>query len=118
MCEENEERSVDKIKETAKEGINPVILSKEPVHLDDDEIEKVKQKLAKPKVTIHGDLCYETLWDRKKCGENLQGRNFSFPLRSDKSPKMTGVLKSTWRTKERNSAECPFLQHQLKQERN
>ncbi|GFU11050.1 hypothetical protein TNCV_2833901 [Trichonephila clavipes] len=44
MCEENEERSVDEIKETAKEGINPVILSKEPVHLDDDEIEKVKHR--------------------------------------------------------------------------
>ncbi|GFX29976.1 uncharacterized protein TNCV_2616881 [Trichonephila clavipes] len=45
MCEEKEERSVDVIKETAKEEINPVILSKEPVNLDDDEIEEVKPKV-------------------------------------------------------------------------
>ncbi|GFY72272.1 uncharacterized protein TNIN_390401 [Trichonephila inaurata madagascariensis] len=41
MCEET---SVDVIKETAKEDINPVVLSKAPVNLDDDEIE-VKQKV-------------------------------------------------------------------------
>ncbi|GFY76799.1 uncharacterized protein TNIN_89671 [Trichonephila inaurata madagascariensis] len=43
MCEET---SVDVIKETAKEDINPVVLSKEPVNLDDDEIEEVKQKVC------------------------------------------------------------------------
>ncbi|GFV65727.1 uncharacterized protein TNCV_4153631 [Trichonephila clavipes] len=45
MCEEKEEASVDVMKETAKEDINPVILSKEPVNLD-DEIEEVKQKVC------------------------------------------------------------------------
>ncbi|PRD35489.1 UNVERIFIED_CONTAM: hypothetical protein NCL1_11480 [Trichonephila clavipes] len=39
MCEEKEETSVDVINETAKEDINPVVLSKEPVNLDDDEME-------------------------------------------------------------------------------
>ncbi|GFY67343.1 uncharacterized protein TNIN_162731 [Trichonephila inaurata madagascariensis] len=43
MCEET---SVDVIKETAKEDINPVILSKEPVNLDDDEMEEVKPKVC------------------------------------------------------------------------
>ncbi|GFY40004.1 splicing factor 3B subunit 2 [Trichonephila inaurata madagascariensis] len=42
MCEET---SVDVIMETAKEDINPVALSKEPVNLDDDEMEEVKQKV-------------------------------------------------------------------------
>ncbi|GFY66503.1 uncharacterized protein TNIN_480441 [Trichonephila inaurata madagascariensis] len=46
MCEEKEEISVDLIKETAKEDINPVVLSKQPVNLDDDEIEEVKQKVC------------------------------------------------------------------------
>ncbi|GFY62187.1 splicing factor 3B subunit 2 [Trichonephila inaurata madagascariensis] len=115
MCEEKEEISVDLIKETTKEDINPVVLSKEPVNLHDDEIEErgvekptrklpfiqrfgvmrrqptmrktvrlksrmsyidspklqnsVFKQLAKPKVTIHGDLWYEgktvtpALWD-------------------------------------------------------
>ncbi|GFW09958.1 uncharacterized protein TNCV_4207231 [Trichonephila clavipes] len=31
MCEEKEERSVDVIKETAKEDINPVVLNREPL---------------------------------------------------------------------------------------
>ncbi|GFW30944.1 uncharacterized protein TNCV_2940441 [Trichonephila clavipes] len=46
MCEEKEELSVDVIKETAKKDINPVILSKEPVNLGDDEIEEVKHKVC------------------------------------------------------------------------
>ncbi|GFT82250.1 splicing factor 3B subunit 2 [Trichonephila clavipes] len=106
MCEEKEERSVDVIKETAKEDI-----SKEPLNLNNDEIEEINhrnsarsrkparklpfiqrfdvwrkrptmrkkvrlmsrtsdidspkvqnsvfKRLAKPKVTIQGDLCYE-----------------------------------------------------------
>ncbi|GFS56536.1 uncharacterized protein TNCV_4303281 [Trichonephila clavipes] len=33
MCEEKEERSVDVIKETAKEDINPVVLNSEPLNL-------------------------------------------------------------------------------------
>ncbi|GFY54013.1 uncharacterized protein TNIN_290661 [Trichonephila inaurata madagascariensis] len=41
-----EETSVDVIKETAKEDINPMVLSKEPGNLDDDEIEEVKQKVC------------------------------------------------------------------------
>ncbi|PRD26037.1 UNVERIFIED_CONTAM: hypothetical protein NCL1_39192 [Trichonephila clavipes] len=45
MCEEKEETSVDVIKETAKGDINPVILSKEPGNLKDDEIEEIKQKV-------------------------------------------------------------------------
>ncbi|GFS99954.1 uncharacterized protein TNCV_4196391 [Trichonephila clavipes] len=44
MREEREETSIDVIKETAKEDINPVILSREPVNLDDDEIEEVKHR--------------------------------------------------------------------------
>ncbi|GFS39614.1 uncharacterized protein TNIN_450781 [Trichonephila inaurata madagascariensis] len=40
------EEKVDVIKETAKEDINPVVLSKELVNLDDDEIEEVKQKVC------------------------------------------------------------------------
>ncbi|GFY16434.1 hypothetical protein TNCV_2350771 [Trichonephila clavipes] len=39
MCGEKE-ASVDVIKETANEDINPVILRKEPVNLDDDDVEK------------------------------------------------------------------------------
>ncbi|GFW73670.1 uncharacterized protein TNCV_1541251 [Trichonephila clavipes] len=42
FCEEKEERSVDGIKETAKEDINPVVLNREPFNLDDDEIEEVE----------------------------------------------------------------------------
>ncbi|GFY64397.1 uncharacterized protein TNIN_272951 [Trichonephila inaurata madagascariensis] len=45
MCED-EERSVGVIKETAKEDINPVILSKVPVNFDDDVIEELKQKVC------------------------------------------------------------------------
>ncbi|GFX97573.1 uncharacterized protein TNCV_2841331 [Trichonephila clavipes] len=44
MWEEKEETSVDGINETAKEDINPVVLSKEPLNLDDDEMEEVEQK--------------------------------------------------------------------------
>ncbi|GFV81393.1 uncharacterized protein TNCV_2034021 [Trichonephila clavipes] len=43
MCEEKEETSVDVIKEMAKDDINPVILNKEPVNLD-DEIEEIKHR--------------------------------------------------------------------------
>ncbi|GFY49063.1 uncharacterized protein TNIN_487611 [Trichonephila inaurata madagascariensis] len=86
-----EETSVDVIKETAKEDTNPVVLSKEPVNLDDDEIEEVKQKvvfkrLAKPKVPIHGDLWYErkavtpALWDGRD-EEKIYKRETLFPLR-------------------------------------
>ncbi|GFV86000.1 uncharacterized protein TNCV_203801 [Trichonephila clavipes] len=45
MCEEKEERSVDVIKETAKGGINPVVLNSEPLNLNNDEIEEIKQKV-------------------------------------------------------------------------
>ncbi|GFT29176.1 uncharacterized protein TNCV_3587801 [Trichonephila clavipes] len=45
MCEEKEERSVDVIKETAKEDINPVVLNSEPLNLNNDEIEEIKQKV-------------------------------------------------------------------------
>ncbi|GFX24408.1 uncharacterized protein TNCV_992241 [Trichonephila clavipes] len=41
MCEEKEERSVDVIKETAKDDINPVVLREDPLNLDDDEMEEV-----------------------------------------------------------------------------
>ncbi|GFY78456.1 uncharacterized protein TNIN_353221 [Trichonephila inaurata madagascariensis] len=54
MCEEKAERSEsglsgpraapDVIKETAEEDINPMMLSKEPVNSDDDEIDEVKPK--------------------------------------------------------------------------
>ncbi|GFX24962.1 uncharacterized protein TNCV_1278981 [Trichonephila clavipes] len=44
MCEEKEKTSVDVINETAKEDINPVVLSKEPVNFDDDEIEEIKHR--------------------------------------------------------------------------
>ncbi|GFV06049.1 uncharacterized protein TNCV_3143401 [Trichonephila clavipes] len=44
MCEEKEERSVDVIKETAKENINPVVLSREPLNLNNDEIEEIKHR--------------------------------------------------------------------------
>ncbi|GFV20667.1 uncharacterized protein TNCV_777121 [Trichonephila clavipes] len=44
MCEEKEETSVDVIKETANEDINPVVLRKEPLNLNDDEMEEVEQK--------------------------------------------------------------------------
>ncbi|GFY72271.1 uncharacterized protein TNIN_390391 [Trichonephila inaurata madagascariensis] len=44
MCEET---SVDVIKETTKEDINPVILSKQPVNSNDDEIEKYSVFKAK-----------------------------------------------------------------------
>ncbi|GFX68032.1 uncharacterized protein TNCV_921331 [Trichonephila clavipes] len=44
MCEEKEETSVDVINETAKEDINPVVLNKDPLNLDDDEMEEVEQK--------------------------------------------------------------------------
>ncbi|GFX61479.1 uncharacterized protein TNCV_1030681 [Trichonephila clavipes] len=48
MCEEKEETSVGVIKATAKEDINPVILSKEPVDLYGDEIEERRVFKAKP----------------------------------------------------------------------
>ncbi|GFT52670.1 uncharacterized protein TNCV_3765531 [Trichonephila clavipes] len=44
MCEEKEERSVDVIKETAKEDINPVVLNSEPLNLNNDEIEEIKHR--------------------------------------------------------------------------
>ncbi|GFT61062.1 uncharacterized protein TNCV_2755251 [Trichonephila clavipes] len=40
MCEEKEERSVDVIKDTAKEDINPLVLNSEPLNLNNDEIEE------------------------------------------------------------------------------
>ncbi|GFW30779.1 hypothetical protein TNCV_4088991 [Trichonephila clavipes] len=46
----------------------------------------VFKRLAKPKVTIHGDLCYEgkavtpALWDGKRWRENCKGEA-PFPLR-------------------------------------
>ncbi|GFV36807.1 uncharacterized protein TNCV_5010911 [Trichonephila clavipes] len=51
MCEEKEEASVDVIRKTAKEDFNPVVLSKEPVNLDEDEteeggVEKPTRKLS------------------------------------------------------------------------
>ncbi|GFU11415.1 uncharacterized protein TNCV_4041171 [Trichonephila clavipes] len=49
-----EETSVDVIKETAKEDINPVVLSRDPLNLDDDEMEEVEQKreVEKPARTL------------------------------------------------------------------
>ncbi|GFV47749.1 uncharacterized protein TNCV_2653121 [Trichonephila clavipes] len=46
MCEEKEERSVDVIKETAKEDINPVVLNSEPLNLNNEEIEEIEQKVC------------------------------------------------------------------------
>ncbi|GFY38859.1 uncharacterized protein TNIN_398411 [Trichonephila inaurata madagascariensis] len=55
MCEET---SVNVIKETAKD-INPVVLSKEPVHLDDDEIEEVKQEVCfKPNLKVSSNVIF------------------------------------------------------------
>ncbi|GFY30499.1 hypothetical protein TNCV_3522621 [Trichonephila clavipes] len=45
MFEEKEETSVDAIKD--KDDLNPVILSKERIDCDDDEIEEEKPKLPK-----------------------------------------------------------------------
>ncbi|GFX73852.1 DUF1758 domain-containing protein [Trichonephila clavipes] len=45
MCEEKEERSVDVIKETVKEDINPVVLNRKSLNLNNDEIEEIKQKV-------------------------------------------------------------------------
>ncbi|GFX89482.1 uncharacterized protein TNCV_483171 [Trichonephila clavipes] len=45
MCEEKEERSVDVIKETAKEDINPVVLNSKPLNLNNNEIEGIKWKV-------------------------------------------------------------------------
>ncbi|GFV81392.1 splicing factor 3B subunit 2 [Trichonephila clavipes] len=76
----------------------------------------VLKQLAKPKVTIHGDLCYErkaatpALWDGKRWRKNLQEGRPPFPfggrrlvkrqeVKSDPFSKMTRALKSTWRTK-------------------
>ncbi|GFV04783.1 uncharacterized protein TNCV_1743441 [Trichonephila clavipes] len=44
MCEEKEERSVDVIKETAKEDINPVVLNSEPLNLNNEEIEEIEHR--------------------------------------------------------------------------
>ncbi|GFY61142.1 hypothetical protein TNIN_343501 [Trichonephila inaurata madagascariensis] len=48
--EGKEETPVDVIKDNAKDDLNPVILSKERVDLDDDEIEEEKLKLPKRKL--------------------------------------------------------------------
>ncbi|GFT89041.1 hypothetical protein TNCV_3084711 [Trichonephila clavipes] len=48
--EEKEETPVDERKAKAKGDVNPVILSKERVDLDDDEIEEEKPKLPKRKL--------------------------------------------------------------------
>ncbi|GFY03888.1 uncharacterized protein TNCV_1196681 [Trichonephila clavipes] len=44
MCGEKEKTSVDVIRETAKEDINPVVLSREPLNLNNDEIEEIKHR--------------------------------------------------------------------------
>ncbi|GFS58832.1 splicing factor 3B subunit 2 [Trichonephila inaurata madagascariensis] len=75
----------------------------------------VFKRLAKPKVPIQGDLMYEgktvtpALWDGRD-EEKIGKRETPFPLRwtpagetlkvkSDPFSRMTGALKSTWRTK-------------------
>ncbi|GFV45761.1 uncharacterized protein TNCV_2321211 [Trichonephila clavipes] len=45
MCGEKEETSVDVIGDTTKEDINPVVLNREPLNLNNDEIEEIKQKV-------------------------------------------------------------------------
>ncbi|GFV88551.1 uncharacterized protein TNCV_1243621 [Trichonephila clavipes] len=46
MSEEKEEKSVYVIKETVKEDINPVVLNSEPLNLNNDEIEEIKQSVV------------------------------------------------------------------------
>ncbi|GFW58727.1 uncharacterized protein TNCV_379101 [Trichonephila clavipes] len=59
MCEEKEERSVDAIKETAKEDINPVVLNSEPLNLNNDEIEQIKQKVwFKPNLKTSSNVIF------------------------------------------------------------
>ncbi|GFV99529.1 splicing factor 3B subunit 2 [Trichonephila clavipes] len=59
MCEEKEERSVDVIKETAKEDINPVVLNREPLNLNNDEIEEIKQKVwFKPNLKASSNVIF------------------------------------------------------------
>ncbi|GFV97222.1 uncharacterized protein TNCV_161911 [Trichonephila clavipes] len=73
MCEEKEKVSVDVIKETAKEDINPVILSKEPVNLDDDEIEEVKHRNpARSRETYSETAFYPTIWCYEKATNNAK----------------------------------------------
>ncbi|GFS94531.1 uncharacterized protein TNCV_2015321 [Trichonephila clavipes] len=59
MCEEKEERSVDVIKETAKEDINSVVLNSEPLNLNNDEIEEIKQKVwFKPNLKASSNVIF------------------------------------------------------------
>ncbi|GFS36369.1 uncharacterized protein TNIN_188211 [Trichonephila inaurata madagascariensis] len=48
--EEKEETPVDERKDKAKGDVNPIILNKERVDLDDDEIEEEKLKMPKRKL--------------------------------------------------------------------
>ncbi|GFQ98371.1 uncharacterized protein TNCT_60441 [Trichonephila clavata] len=50
LYEEKEEAPVDVIREKVKDDINPAILSKETLDLEDDEIEEEKSKLFKRKL--------------------------------------------------------------------
>ncbi|GFQ98013.1 hypothetical protein TNCT_155571 [Trichonephila clavata] len=50
MCEGKEGKPVHVIRDTVKDDINPAILSKETLDLEDDEIEEEKSKLFKRKL--------------------------------------------------------------------
>ncbi|GFQ70205.1 splicing factor 3B subunit 2 [Trichonephila clavata] len=50
MCERKEETPVDVIRDKVKDDINPAILSKETLDLEDDEIGEEKSKLFKRKL--------------------------------------------------------------------
>ncbi|GFV20684.1 uncharacterized protein TNCV_777291 [Trichonephila clavipes] len=66
ICEEKEETSVDVIKETANEYINPVVLRKEPLNLDDDEMVEVEQKECfNPNLKVSSNVIFVQHYWRK-----------------------------------------------------
>ncbi|GFU74973.1 hypothetical protein TNCV_3752241 [Trichonephila clavipes] len=91
ICEGKEETSVDVIKETAKEDINPVILSKEPVNLEDDEIEELAKKEKTQKIK-QNDSCQITKKVNLKASRNivLVTQHWSFRREYSRREKLAG----------------------------
>ncbi|GFY73215.1 hypothetical protein TNIN_469041 [Trichonephila inaurata madagascariensis] len=71
--EEKEETPIDERKNKAKGDVNPVILNKERVDLDDDEIKEEKPKLPKRKLKKHWSFKREHSLDKRGREKNLLG---------------------------------------------
>ncbi|GFR11501.1 hypothetical protein TNCT_119031 [Trichonephila clavata] len=100
MCEGKEETPVDVIRDKVKDDINPAILSKETLDLENDKIEEEKSKLFKRKLKKLSRKTVAELQQKVnlKASSNiiLVLHHWCFKGKQDKQDKQ-GIEKPAWK---------------------